>query len=38
MSSAFVFVIGLGFVVIMCSATLGLMRFADFIRAFMLYK
>ena len=34
----FVFVIGLGFVVIMCSATLGLMRFADFIRAFMPHK
>jgi hypothetical protein len=31
----FVFVIGLGFMVIMDSATLGLMRFADFVRAFM---
>jgi hypothetical protein len=31
----FVFVIGLGFMVIMASASLGLMRFADFVRAFM---
>jgi hypothetical protein len=31
----FVFVIGLGLMVIMASASLGLMRFADFIRAFM---
>jgi hypothetical protein len=34
----FVFVIGLGFLVIMCSATLGLMRIADFVRAFMPHK
>jgi hypothetical protein len=31
----FVCMIGLGFVVIMCSATLCLIRIADFVRAFM---
>jgi hypothetical protein len=34
----FLCMIGLGFVVIMASTTLGLMRIADFVRAFMPHK